>query len=72
MLELLKNFFTKKEAFTRGVRGLALALGAAALTPEGQALLANVGGTAGLIVPILVALIGGAVAVGEKNKAPID
>ena len=71
MLELLRNFFTKKEAFTRSIRGLALAAAAVALTPEGQAALANLGGPYSLAVPILAALVGGAVAVGEKNEANI-
>jgi len=72
MFEFLKEFFSSKEAFTRAMRATGLAVAAIALTPEGQAALSGIGGYANLLVPLLGALFGGGVAVGEKNPQPGD
>jgi uncharacterized protein (DUF2062 family) len=70
MYEFLRDFFSSREAFARAVRALSLALAAAALTPEGQAALAAALGPYAALVPIVVALLAGGVAVGEKNPKP--
>ena len=68
MLDFLRDFFSKKEVFSRSIRATALALAAALLTPDGQAALASVAGPYAALIPIVVALLGGFVAAGEKNK----
>jgi hypothetical protein len=68
MWEFVKDFFTDRDAFSRVMRALVLAVAAGALTPAGQAaIVAQLGPWAAIVIPILVAAFGGAVAVGEKN-----
>jgi hypothetical protein len=67
MGDFLRDFFSSRDWTARGVRATALALAAAALTPQGQAAIASALGPYGFAVPIVATIIGALVAVGEKN-----
>lgn len=68
MLDFLKDFFSTRDLSARSVRAAALALAAAALTPQGQATIAGALGPYGFAVPVVAAIVGALVAVGEKNR----
>jgi len=71
-MDFLKDFFSSRDWTTRSIRALALAIAAAALTPEGQAAIVGALGPYGAAVPIVAAIIGGLTAVGEKNEPVAD
>lgn len=67
MSDFLRDYFSRRDLPARSIRATALALAAAALTPEGQAAIAAALGPYGFAVPIVAAIVGALVAVGEKN-----
>ena len=67
MIEFLCDFFSSREAFARAMRATGLAIAAGALTPEGQEAIRTQLGDLAIAVPMVIALLAGGVAIGEKN-----
>lgn len=69
MWGLLKDILVERSAGERALRGLLLGAAAVAATPAGQAYLAaKLGADAAVLVTAAVAMAGGGIRAGEKNR----
>jgi hypothetical protein len=64
------GLWVKRNGAQTAMRAIGLALAAGALTPEVQASMAAAMGPYAAFVPMLIALLSGGIAVGEKNPKP--